>query len=449
MLTVNLSHRLVNGSMGIVTDMTDDGCTVDFADAGRSVIKPYTFTVFSQETSQTVASRTQIPLQLCYAITIHKAQGMTLDSVVIDAQHATNPGQLATALGRAVNSQNVQLKNLDINIIPKQPQPVTDFYTNNQNTRDTLADHSCCRAVPYIAPDVVVEHPLGEEPLVVQPDPQNDVDESIMADWEMDLLMSQLSSNTTATETVDSDTQEFSQLPPTFNMNDFRACVSRTFSGMETENQKTMNQKDTAVTNVKLSVYFGHLWVKLKDMATSFIPKSKTVQNKDFGKLITNFDQYCMSQEHTQHLMSLFARIPDDVDMQLSFKYRSLLLKKFLSTFTRSESDTDDVDISEPHQRTPSHASNAGVRYLGGMCIAKTMHKQRQLALNNIHNSKERVRVSEYRQREKMLRNLVTPQHSIQQTTNEPESLQLIIRKQNARFGLTILLMKPITSLSY
>ena len=102
--------------------------------------------------------------------------------------------------------------------------------------------------------------------------------ESIVTDWEMELSMRQLSSNTTTTETGDSDTHEVSKLPPSFNMNDFRTRVSGTFSGMEIENQKTMNLKDTALTNVKLSVYFGHLWVKLKDMATPFIPKSKTAK---------------------------------------------------------------------------------------------------------------------------------------------------------------------------
>ena len=38
--------------------------------------------------------------------------------------------------------------------------------------------------------------------------------ESIVTDWEMELLMSQLSSNTTTTETGDSDTHEVSNITP-------------------------------------------------------------------------------------------------------------------------------------------------------------------------------------------------------------------------------------------
>ena len=71
------------------------------------------------------------------------------------------------------------------------------------------------------------------------------------------------------------------------------------------------------------------------------------------GKPIANSDQYCTSQEHMQRLKALFARTPDDVDMQL-------LLKELLSTFTSSDTDTTDVEMSEPHQTTPSHSSNAG-----------------------------------------------------------------------------------------
>ena len=55
-----------------------------------------------------------------------------------------------------------------------------------------------------------------------------------------------------------------------------------------------------------------------------------------------------MSQEHMQRLKALFARTPDDVEMQL-------LLKELLSTFTSSDTDTTDVEMSEPHQTTPFH----------------------------------------------------------------------------------------------
>ncbi|KAI7201098.1 hypothetical protein KC316_g4032 [Hortaea werneckii] len=43
----------------------------------------------------------QLPLQAAYALTIHKAQGMTLGSVLVDVSRCFEPGQVYVALSRA------------------------------------------------------------------------------------------------------------------------------------------------------------------------------------------------------------------------------------------------------------------------------------------------------------------------------------------------------------
>ena len=55
-----------------------------------------------------------MPLSLAYSLTVHKAQGCTLDAVEIDASNNNfAPGQLYTALSRAKKMENIKLVNLD------------------------------------------------------------------------------------------------------------------------------------------------------------------------------------------------------------------------------------------------------------------------------------------------------------------------------------------------
>ena len=41
-----------------------------------------------------------MPLKLAYALTVHKAQGMTIDRLEIDARHMHQVAQFSIALGR-------------------------------------------------------------------------------------------------------------------------------------------------------------------------------------------------------------------------------------------------------------------------------------------------------------------------------------------------------------
>ena len=52
----------------------------------------------------------QFPLRLAYAMTIHKSQGLTLDSAVIDIRAARDPGQAYVAVSRVKSLAGLWLK---------------------------------------------------------------------------------------------------------------------------------------------------------------------------------------------------------------------------------------------------------------------------------------------------------------------------------------------------
>ena len=109
-LLVNLGGKLVNGIQGIVRALNDDNVTVYFPQINESHnIYPKLFTKYDVKSKSVVASREQIPLVLGYGLTIHKAQGMTIENVVVHCKGIFQPGQLSVAIGRAVSSDGLSL----------------------------------------------------------------------------------------------------------------------------------------------------------------------------------------------------------------------------------------------------------------------------------------------------------------------------------------------------
>src|SRR4029077_11477536 len=92
--------RYVNGTLGVVEGFDpDEGHPVVRARRGaRIVAEPSKWKI--DEGGKELASITQVPLRLAWAMTVHKSQGMSLDAAVIDLSRAFEYGQGYVALSR-------------------------------------------------------------------------------------------------------------------------------------------------------------------------------------------------------------------------------------------------------------------------------------------------------------------------------------------------------------
>jgi ATP-dependent DNA helicase PIF1 len=123
--------RWVNGSLGHVKRFGRTDIEIKLS-TGRSVeLERSKFSLLDAEGNETATAR-NYPLSLAYAVTIHKAQGATLDKMIVSLRNLWEPGQAYVALSRVRSSQGLSIDGWDARSIFADPQ-VTAFHARIAN----------------------------------------------------------------------------------------------------------------------------------------------------------------------------------------------------------------------------------------------------------------------------------------------------------------------------
>lgn len=104
-MTLVNTKKYKNGSLGVITKLYKDKIKVKLDNTGKEITVKYTEFKINEETDEVLY---QLPIAIAYAITVNKAQGLTLEKVnIVPGFFAA--GQLYTAITRIKNVHNISI----------------------------------------------------------------------------------------------------------------------------------------------------------------------------------------------------------------------------------------------------------------------------------------------------------------------------------------------------
>ena len=441
-LTVNLSDELVNGLRGRVIALDESGPTVYFQQAEATIItKPHTFTVFSKAQFKDIGYRKQVPLNLAFALTVHKAQGMSLDRVTIDCRNMQNPGQIGVAIGRATSKKGLRVLNFEMSLLRPHPQSVTEWYSRIPT--EPLADLTCCPKNTEITHD-----PLklaDSQDACVTPiysTTNSDIEEPLINDLiipsenEIDKLIEEEGSVSLFTE--DSNVEDVLVLQEEICTKDLICGISH--DTVETEQQQKENELCHYLQehSVCTEDFLKKIWQNEVDNFKDVLEKD-SVQLCDLKKYYEFNFHYLSSDEYISSIEKLFGQKPKREHANICFKLARGLREEFLRLKVKPiiDSDKNQASKDSSHNYRQSDAGRGTLRYIGSWCVATTKYNKKQSIRRNLYKSAKAELVERLDLDVKYLDKLVTNYHEIVASTSDPASLEETKRRQNAIGSLT------------
>ncbi len=115
LFTVNKWGKFVNGERGTLHAIEENHLIVEkeevFVKVERHDFDLLDMTIKPDGTIETIslATLSQFPLKLAYAVTIHKSQGMSIDNLVCNVDNIFAPSQFYVAISRAINPKTLKI----------------------------------------------------------------------------------------------------------------------------------------------------------------------------------------------------------------------------------------------------------------------------------------------------------------------------------------------------
>lgn len=342
-----------------------------------------------------VASRQQIPVVLAYGMTIHKAQGLTIDRVIVDCSNIFKAGQLGVAIGRAKKKKGLQLLNFEPKVVITPTETIFDFYKLQslplcEDVRD------CCQISLAITEELCKDIAADDD--IQEVNKEKDDTDTEMSEFSADEL-EQIDCITMLSEDIMEEEEnivadieertdsEIQDCNVNVTLEDLKSCVPEQCVTIEQNIiRDKLNYLITHQAN-SMNVYLRKRYLKLSDLCKSHcvVAEKINTDSKIWTKYDTEVYKFSNSEEYCGFTKGCIKRKPDETDYTVFsriFDHVSLcVLRK-----TNEQSTCHHENQRGPdHNPAISEAALGKLRYIGGRCVAKSKYHFMKMGRANLY----------------------------------------------------------------
>ena len=406
MFIYNINDKIKNGVQGTVVYFLN-GLPVVTSGSESIVVDRVTWPVYDRrDPNKLVGTRTQVPLKLAWAMTVHKAQGKTLEAVEVHCGKEFAPGHLYVAMSRVKSKDQLRVIGFNKHRLILAAKQVLDFLDNVTNVA-VKPDKNCCR---------LQSPPSGECIPSIHVEKEFDLDEPLFdGDFEeidevARAYFDSVSQTNTDNDCIDldilltqmSESEEFHKMPDDFDHDNFlKSLLQKEDELHAPELVSNVNSIFSALrqpetlqsTKLFLSVQWNRVFSLIRQQVSE--NSSRKVQRKEFTCHFA--DLHCLlvsdylEKEFAELLnipVSMFSEQHYHALSEIIFALNSMVLKAVVGQqFPLSRSGAGGINVNGM-----SAEGKGKVRYCGAWAIAKERYRCQDYFRSNIYSSDQRVR---------------------------------------------------------
>ena len=452
MLQYNINAKLKNGScgtfVGIQTENNGKGdrLLVHFPQVGSVPIDCKTWYKYDKD-GNVLGTRSQYPLSLCYAITVHKAQGLTIENIlVVHCSREFIPGQTYVALSRVKREAALQVIGFRKRFLLPPPSTLSNIISSPENATTSFSElgFECCKnheidAVVFET-DTAESAPLETKDTIDEPE---DVEQHFESGSTNDV---EVSLEDVLLCLIDYK-HKLSSPPNHFCTKEFLESLIKDNNRQDVLSKKITCAATYALSNLAIfRLFTSIIWCRISDIFQDYLVENveeTRMTNANFTITTKKIHELFFTSAYRNDLMKTFnVHSRQDIDdgqrtvgMKLVFHLYHLFTSE-VAKLVRKQEVTDPLPFQVAVMGSEGQAK---IRYIEGWAIRKSLEKSRKYAANHVTRGSAELlcKVKKELTKAQLLEdNVIIPLSVLESLSTQPETLNVVQSRQFQERGL-------------